>query len=108
MRSFIVRVFLAAAAALVVSAGTGHAQPAAVSGCENCQRVEQRATAAVEKLKKERPGLEATIQHVREVEEIMKYPILATPGLVVNEQLVSAGRIPNPAEIEAWLKKAVG
>jgi small redox-active disulfide protein 2 len=76
------------------------------SGCENCQRVEQRATAAVELLKKEKPGLEATIEHVRDVNEIMKYPILATPGLVVNEKLVCASRVPSVEEVVGWLRKA--
>ena len=76
------------------------------SGCENCQRVEQRAIAAVELLKKERPGLEATVEHVRDVNAIMKYPILATPGLVVNEKLVCASRVPTVEEVVGWLRQA--
>jgi small redox-active disulfide protein 2 len=72
-------------------------------GCANCKRLEALAHEAVDAL-----GLQAEFTKVTDHNEIMKYPILATPGLVVNDQLVSAGRIPNPAEIEGWLKKAVG
>jgi Thioredoxin domain len=36
----------------------------------------------------------------------MKYQVLSTPGLVVNEKLVSAGRIPAEREISAWLAAA--
>jgi small redox-active disulfide protein 2 len=69
------------------------------SGCANCKRLEANARKAVEML-----GIEAEIEKVTEYAEIMKYPILATPGLVVNEKLVSAGRIPNETEIADWLK----
>ena len=37
----------------------------------------------------------------------MKYPIMYTPGLVINEKLVSAGRIPTADEIKGWLVEAV-
>ena len=77
-------------------------------GCVNCQRVEQQAVAALEALVAEDPALEATIQHVTERSEIMKYPIMYTPGLVVNERLVCAGRIPAVDEVTGWLREAIG
>ena len=65
------------------------------SGCNNCVRVAANAHQAVEML-----GVEAVVEKVTDYNEIHKYPILATPGLVINEKLVSAGRIPEPAEID--------
>jgi hypothetical protein len=76
-------------------------------GCVNCYRVEQQAVAALEALAEEDPSLEATIQHVTDYGEIMKYPIMFTPGLVINEQLVCAGRIPSEDEIRQWLTSAM-
>jgi len=68
-------------------------------GCNNCERLAANARQAVEML-----GVEAVIEKVTDYNEIHKYPILATPGLVINEKLVSAGRIPDAAEITGWLK----
>ncbi len=68
------------------------------SGCANCKRLEANARQAVENL-----GIEATIEKVTDTAEIMKWPILSTPGLVVNDKLVSAGRIPTDKEIAGWL-----
>ncbi|MEN6409391.1 MAG: thioredoxin family protein [Anaerolineaceae bacterium] len=70
-------------------------------GCNNCKRLEANARQAVESL-----GIEAVIEKVTTYDEIHKYPILATPGLVVNEKLVSAGRVPEAAEIAGWLKQS--
>jgi small redox-active disulfide protein 2 len=69
------------------------------SDCENCKRLEATIRKVVQSL-----GIEAEILHVTDYAEIMKYPILSTPGLVVNEKLVSAGRIPSEGEIAGWLK----
>lgn len=69
------------------------------SGCANCKRLEATTRNVVETL-----GIEAEIEKVTDYAEIMKYPIMSTPGLVINEKLVSAGRIPSEAQIEAWLK----
>jgi len=69
------------------------------SGCANCKRLEAIARKAVADL-----GLEAEIEKVTNYNDIMKYPILSTPGLVINEELVSSGRIPGEEEIKNWLK----
>jgi hypothetical protein len=52
-------------------------------------------------------GADATIQKVTDAAEFRKYKILATPGLVINEELVCAGRVPVPAEVTTWLTYAM-
>jgi small redox-active disulfide protein 2 len=71
------------------------------TGCANCQRLEAsvRRVAVAQ-------GIEAQIEKVTDLGEIMKYAILATPGLVINEELVAAGRIPPDNNIAAWLTAA--
>ena len=71
-------------------------------GCENCGKVEAVARHAITQL-----GLEAHIEKITNPIEIKRYPILATPGLVINEKLVCAGRIPNEAEVTTWLTSAL-
>jgi small redox-active disulfide protein 2 len=72
------------------------------SGCENCKKVESVAKMAVAKM-----GVEAEIIKVTDYEDIQAYNILATPGLVINEKLVSAGRIPGEAEVSSWIADAL-
>jgi small redox-active disulfide protein 2 len=76
-------------------------------GCANCQRVEEHAVKALEALSQEMPDLEVTVLHVTAMDQIMQYPILATPGLVINEKLVCGGRIPTVAEVQGWLREAL-
>jgi small redox-active disulfide protein 2 len=72
------------------------------SGCANCKRVEQIAKKVVDEM-----ALEAEIVKVTDYADIMAYNILSTPGLVVNEKVVSSGRIPTPAEVTTWLTNAL-
>jgi small redox-active disulfide protein 2 len=72
------------------------------SGCANCKRVEQIVHKLVEEL-----ALQAEVIKVTEYPEIMKYNIMSTPGLVINEKIVSTGRIPTPAEVTTWLTNAL-
>ena len=77
-------------------------------GCKNCQVLAQKTSEALEIMAANQPDeFEATILKVTEPQDIMKYPIMYTPGLVINEKLVSAGRIPTMDEIKGWLVQAL-
>ena len=69
------------------------------SGCAKCNRLEQLTREAVAEL-----GLAATFEHVKDMERIMAYPIMTTPALVVDEQVLASGRIPSKDELLGWLK----
>lgn len=68
-------------------------------GCDNCKKVEEIARRAVSQV-----GVPAEIEKVTTRPEIIKYRIFATPGLVINEKVVCAGRIPEEAEVTGWIR----
>ena len=71
------------------------------SGCPNCKRLEQLARKAAETIE-----LKAEFIKVTDYQEIMDYGVLSTPGLVINEQVISSGRVPSEAEIITLLTDA--
>ncbi|MBS1129799.1 MAG: Redox-active disulfide protein 2 [Proteobacteria bacterium] len=69
------------------------------SGCAKCNRLEQLTREVLTE-----QGLNATFEHVTAMDEIMAYPIMTTPALVVDEVVKVSGRIPSKDEIAVWLK----
>ena len=63
-------------------------------GCANCQRLEALAREAVAGL-----GVDAEVEKVTDMREIMARGVMATPGLVVNKRVVSTGRVPSASEV---------
>jgi hypothetical protein len=76
-------------------------------GCHRCQLVEQIAAEELAKVLKDTPDLIVTLEHVDDVLEIQMYHIFYTPGLIVNEKLVCAGRIPSNQEVHGLLRDAI-
>lgn len=70
------------------------------TGCPNCLKLEASARIAVKEL-----GLDAEIVKVTDIADISAYGILRTPGLVVDENVVSYGKVLNPAEVKVLLEK---
>jgi small redox-active disulfide protein 2 len=68
------------------------------SGCANCRKLEAAAREAASAA-----GIAAEFVKVTDMNAIMAYDLLATPGLVIDEKVVCSGRIPTQAEIRQWL-----
>lgn len=71
-------------------------------GCYNCDLLKMRVIEALEML-----DVEATLHHITDYRQFMKYGLLFTPGLVINEKLVAAGRIPEASECMTFLTNAL-
>ncbi len=71
-------------------------------GCANCKRLEQITRKAIDSL-----AADAKIEKVSDYQEIVELGVMATPGLVVNDEVVSSGRIPSETEVTDWIIKAL-
>jgi len=71
------------------------------TGCTNCKKLEELARKVVEEL-----GIEATIEKVTEYPEIMAFGIMSTPGLVVDDVVKMAGRVPTYDEVKRLIAGA--
>jgi len=70
------------------------------TGCPKCKNLEKITRDVVES-----NGYNATITKVTDIVEIMKYGVMSTPALVVNENVEIKGRVPSADEINEVLKK---
>lgn len=70
-------------------------------GCYNCKALETATRKALAMM-----GMQAEIIKVENYTEIMQYPIISTPALVINEKVVVSGRVPGVDQITTWLADA--
>jgi small redox-active disulfide protein 2 len=72
------------------------------TGCARCHQLEKTAREAVKEL-----GIDATVEEVKDFSKILAYNVLTTPGLVVNEQVVSSGKSLTKAEVTQLIINAM-
>jgi small redox-active disulfide protein 2 len=70
------------------------------AGCPRCDEVEKRTLNALTQM-----NIAADVQKVKDVNEIAKYGLLGTPGLVINGKIKCSGRIPSLDEIMIWIQQ---
>ena len=71
------------------------------SGCTKCKTLEQKVRSL-----NDNHQLHLDIEKVTDLQEIMKFRILATPGLVIDGVVKSSGSIPKDEQILSWLSEA--
>ena len=71
-------------------------------GCARCHQLGKTAKEVAKEL-----GINATVEEVKDIKKITEYPILTTPGLVINGELVCAGRVPTKAEVTQFIANAL-
>lgn len=70
------------------------------SGCAKCKKLAEAAEEAVKA-----SGVEASIEKVTEINQIMDYGVMMTPALVIDEKVVASGKVLKPQQIIALLQK---
>jgi len=71
-------------------------------GCARCHELDKRTREVVKEL-----GIDASVEYIQDINKIIEYSILTTPGLVVNEKLVCSGRVPSKTEISQIITSAL-
>ena len=67
-------------------------------GCPNCERLAGLTERGAREL-----GIEFELQKVTEITEIVQFGVMATPGLVLDGEVLVSGRVPSEAEVKEWL-----
>ena len=69
-------------------------------GCSKCETLLANAKEAIEKA-----GVKAEVEYITDMEQVMSYGVMSMPAIVVNEQVVSMGKVLKAAQVEELLKK---
>ncbi|MEI6766822.1 MAG: thioredoxin family protein [Bacteroidota bacterium] len=70
------------------------------TGCFNCKTLEKTVINAVAEM-----GVDADVEKIEDIQRIMSYGILRSPGLVINGKIVMSGRVPTMNEIKELIEK---
>ena len=72
------------------------------SGCPTCQKLEQMCREIITE-----NNIEAEIEKITDINRFADLGIFMTPGLLLNDQLVSSGKLPIKSTLEHWVKTAI-
>ena len=70
------------------------------AGCKSCHEQYENAKAAVKAL-----GLSVEVEYITDMEKVMEYGVMSMPAIVVNEKVVSMGKVLKAADVEKLLRK---
>lgn len=70
------------------------------AGCKSCHELHENVKKAVADM-----NLDAVVEYITDMEKVMSYGVMSMPAIVVNEQVVSMGKVLKPAQVEELLKK---
>ena len=70
------------------------------AGCKSCHEQYENAKAAVQAM-----GLNAAVEYITDMEKVMAYGVMSMPAIVVNEKVVSMGKVLKAADVEKLLRK---
>ena len=71
-------------------------------GCAKCKTLEKLTAEVVKE-----NNIQADIQKVDDIMQIMNYRIMATPAMVINEKVIFSGRVPSKSEIKSFIEKEI-
>ena len=68
------------------------------AGCKSCHELYENAKRAVENL-----GLNIEVEYITDMEKVMSYGVMSMPALLVNDKIVSVGKVLKPRDVEALI-----
>ncbi len=68
------------------------------TGCKKCKATKEAIREVAQEL-----GVDITLEEVTSMDEILKYNVMTTPGVVIDGKVVSKGKVPDKKEIKGWL-----
>lgn len=68
------------------------------TGCAKCKQTEAVIRATLDEM-----GVSANIEKIEDIEQIMAYDVMATPAVVLDEQIIMRGKVPTREEVRTML-----